>query len=141
MTAYPLTRRQQWLYIFTVSLYSPAAGIPGSNKKGSPRGYSDTPTYQSVPCLYIATEDFQFAGPLGTQTEDNIMTQDKFLVHQKQAIGPEWKIRLTGPIDHPFLNYFWTVQGEPKVIYGFKRQNLAEQQVYAKLDFRQSGMV
>lgn len=97
-----------------IDVYPPVAHTKGLTKKGSERQYPGSPVYVAVPCYYIPTPDFQTLQAWGIQiTEDNIMTQDVFIVHLSQDMGADYQLVLR-TIGHPDTGSVWITQGEPQ---------------------------
>lgn len=135
---YTLSRHQLQEYQDRVDIYIPpssAPSVPGG--RGKPRTYDmANPTYADVPCIYIPTEDFQVTAIGGQSTENNIMTQDRILIHILQPCPPDCKVvmRTITPDGnrHTLWGHVWEVQGEGKPVASRPRLVIAQTLIYFK---------
>ena len=125
-----LNRRQKNFYLDIIDIYRPSDTTPGTNKKAQSRTY--TLAYSSIPVLYVPTQDFESIAGLSQQTENNIMTQDRFHCDVTQEVFSNWRIVMKTP-GHVYFGKHWVVQGDPMPVMARGRRQANFLEIYAKL--------
>ena len=143
----PLNARQQQLYQFRVSLYSPTAiefqSAGDSNAMADTmkdQGYEPNPVAVMVPCYFQSAAEVAAPIPVGLQSESNMFTYYVFSFAADVLIDNTWVIQFT-MLGHPNdLDYFF-VADVPKTTVKSGLRDVNRTQVFAKRGDKPNGIV